>query len=596
MRIAHATAALVGIALSSGCGSNNTHAGAASSTSSAGAKNGAAPEASATASSAPSPETSAYALTEGSKRLVCKTMTSDVIIQAFVTRGSAQRNAFVDKLTQVLKAYESARYVGTGENAQPKEYKSHIRLSVLDASTPDAKETAKDAGLVEQTFADEVEGSKDSAVLTRGYSGLVMKYGVEQEVIPALPENDGSGLEFMITNKLRALSAEVSGKKTRIGVLAGKGEIKLTDNNLAPTKPGQVFNIKAVFEQYMSVYEFVGVDLHGGDAEIDRELPAIMVTQPGKDYSEKELRRIDEFLMRGNKSMVVFASAVNLKASDRSMRATLSTHGIDRLLDGYGVEMKKDLVFDSSGCSRMEVTVASQSQKVPVSFPWALFIEPDDRFVGERRLLDDSFVPFFRMNREALPFASSLIVHREKQPSIRLRVVARTTPDAVTTSDASIDVLSTSKNVPKGEKAQRDVAVAIEPGCCDGRAQCSDDDPCKKGSLQSAFPSGDKMGVDAPAESRGPARVLVISSAQFLANPFARSGNPPDAPTQPPATAESGGDSELQMVARPYYEQTLAPSLLTLKNTLDWMTGDEDMVSLSETLGSSATNKAGASH
>ena len=199
------------------------------------------------------------------------------------------------------------------------------------------------------------------------------------------------------------------------------------------------------------------------------------------------------------------------------------------------------------------------------------------------------------MNREALPFASSLVLHREKQPSTRLRIVARTTPDAVTMSDDSIDILPTSKTAPKGEKAQRDVAVAIEPGCCDGRAQCDDDDACKRGLLKSAFTGGDRMGVEAPAESKGPVRVLVIASAQFLANPFARSGNPPDAPPLPPTTAAPTGDSELQMLARPYYEETLAASLLTLKNTLDWMTGDEDMVSLSATLGSSATAKSAAS-
>ena len=348
-----ATVLVVGVALSVGCGSKKPPA--ASSSSSAAPKNVASAEASVLTSSGSSSETPTYVLTEGSKRLVCKTMTSDVVVEAYLTRGSAKLNAYADKVTKVLKAYENARHVGTDENGHPKEYQSHVRLSFLDSDNSEAKKAARDAGLVEQTFGEEVDGSKDSAVLTRGYSGLVMKYGVEQDVIPALPQNDGSGLEFMITNKLRDLSAKASGKKTRIGVLVSKDEIKLTDNNLAPTKPGQVFNLKAVFGQYMSVYEFVDVDVHGGDTEIDHELPAIIVTQPGKDYSEKELRRIDEFLMRGNKSMVVFASAVNLKASDRSMRATLSTHGLDRLLDGYGVEMKKNAVFDSAGCFRVEV-------------------------------------------------------------------------------------------------------------------------------------------------------------------------------------------------------------------------------------------------
>jgi len=64
-----------------------------------------------------------------------------------------------------------------------------------------------------------------------------------------------------------------------------------------------------------------------------------------KDVSEKELRRIDQFLMKG-KSLAVFASAVNVKASDATMNASLSTHGLDKLLDGYGITLNKDVVLD----------------------------------------------------------------------------------------------------------------------------------------------------------------------------------------------------------------------------------------------------------
>ncbi|MEP7126876.1 MAG: hypothetical protein ABJE95_38450 [Byssovorax sp.] len=40
-------------------------------------------------------------------------------------------------------------------------------------------------------------------------------------------------------------------------------------------------------------------------------LVALVVTQPGTDYpDDDELRRIDQFLRRGGKSVVVLASAV----------------------------------------------------------------------------------------------------------------------------------------------------------------------------------------------------------------------------------------------------------------------------------------------
>ena len=53
--------------------------------------------------------------------------------------------------------------------------------------------------------------------------------------------------------------------------------------------------------------------------------------------------------------LVVYASAVNLKASDASMSATLNTHGLDKLLDGYGIHMNKDAVFDHGAQFRVQV-------------------------------------------------------------------------------------------------------------------------------------------------------------------------------------------------------------------------------------------------
>ena len=87
------------------------------------------------------------------------------------------------------------------------------------------------------------------------------------------------------------------------------------------------------------------VDLKGGDSAIDDSLDGIVITQPGKDLTEKELRRIDEFVLKG-KSLAVIASSVNVKPSDPTMNATLSAHGLEKLLSGYGIELRKDVVLD----------------------------------------------------------------------------------------------------------------------------------------------------------------------------------------------------------------------------------------------------------
>ena len=102
--------------------------------------------------------------------------------------------------------------------------------------------------------------------------------------------------------------------------------------------------------------------------------------------------------------------------------------------------------------------------------------------------------------------------------------------------------------------------------------------------MKSAFPTGDKMGVETPAQSSKTARVLVVSSAQFTANPFARAGNGPEMPQMqgmPPGMMGGGGDEQLLQLAGPYAQAALTDMILSFKNTLDWLTGDTDLVAAS---------------
>jgi hypothetical protein len=102
------------------------------------------------------------------------------------------------------------------------------------------------------------------------------------------------------------------------------------------------------------------------------------------------------------------------------------------------------------------------------------------------------------------------------------------------------------------------------------------------GKLKSAFsgsPGEIKPADRAPSESR----VLVISSSEFLTNPFAYAGNGPELGGQFQMFGAVGGDPQLLMFAQPYTKY-LTSTILSLKNTLDWMAGDSDLVAASAKL------------
>src|SRR5271165_757229 len=274
-------------------------------------------------------ETEKFTLSKGSGNLL-RSMKQDLVIDAYVTKGLPKLDAFVRDLRDLLQEYKNA---GGGK----------FNYTLIEARDEDTKKKAKDAGLIEQPFG-EASDTDEKAAVAQGFMGLVFRYGEQQDVIKFLPPDRTDGLEFWITNKIREIRDKGDDIHHKVGVLTGHDEIKPSDNNLTPSNMGK-FSMQGIITQNFPFYTFQDVDLKNGDAEISDELDGLIITQPGKDLTEKELRRIDEFLMKG-KSLAVFASSVNVKANDATMNATLSSHGLNKLLEGYGVSLNKDVVLD----------------------------------------------------------------------------------------------------------------------------------------------------------------------------------------------------------------------------------------------------------
>ncbi|HVY45728.1 MAG TPA: GldG family protein [Minicystis sp.] len=506
-----------------------------------------------------------FSLSKGSARLVHDGLKQDLQIDVYVTRGLPKFDAFITDLTDLLNEYERA---GGGK----------VHYSIIEPKTDEQRQAAKDAGLQEAAFGEGSKTGKDQALISRGFMGMAFKYGSEKEAIPVMSPDQSQGLEFWITNKIREIRDRADDIHQKIGILTGKDEIKLTDANLVAAAPGrgQGPTLKGIMQQALPFYQFEDVDLQNGDAEINKELVGLIITQPGKDFTEKELRRIDQFLMLGGKSLTVFAGAVNLKASDASMKASLDLHGLDKLLEGYGVEMKKDAIFDWK--RPVIIRIPTQGQTVLIGHPGIVQAQYDSRLDAKEQILDQSFPGFFRMDELVFPFPSSLVPHPEKQPGCEVKVVARTSPGATASTGDTVDMKLTNDTRPQGEYAQRVIAIDVDAKD-DGHGNKS---ACR---LKSAYGGKEGQGVSAPAEAaKDGSRVLVISASQFLDNPFARSGNPPPMPPQMMMMGGIGGDEELQMISGPYAQQYLTESILSFKNILDWMGGDSDLIAVSAKL------------
>ena len=493
-----------------------------------------------------------FTLSKGSGRLI-KSLNSPIQVDAYITRGLAQLDVFVRDLTDLLKEYERA---GGGK----------FKFTLIEANTDELREQAKEAGLQPTAFGEGSATGAETASLATGYMGLVFKYGSEKEVIPLMRPDQNQGLEFWITNKIRYIRDKADEIEHKIGVVTNKDELKLTDGNLMP-KQGQRGgpSIQQIISQAFPFYKIENVDLKDGAEEIDPEIVGLIVTQPRKAYTEKELRRIDQFLMLGGKSLAVFASAVTLKPNDATMNASLDLHGLDKLLSGYGINMKKNAVLDYG--AQFRIGVMTQTGRMQyIRHPGIAHVVADPRFEDDKKLLDTGFATFFRMDELAIPFPSELELLPEKQPDadVKIYAVARTTPQATIDESTSIDMKLFREWKPKGEQAQRIVAAVAE------------------GKLKASMGSKDDIKVN--DQAKAPSRVLVVSSSQYLTNPFAYAGNGPDLGGQFQMFGAVGGDPDLLAVATPYAQKYLTPTILSFKNTLDWLSGDADLLAASAKL------------
>ena len=487
-----------------------------------------------------------FTLSQGSGRLL-GTLKQPMEVEVYVTRGLAKLDAFVGDLDDLLKEYERA---GGGK----------FRYKLIEAKSEEQREAAKEAGLREAAFGEGSETGEDQASIKQGFMGIVFKYGSEKDVIPILSPERTDGLEFWITNKIRELRDKADDISHRIGVLTGKEEIKLSEPNLIAGQGGKGGpSMQSIMQQALPFYKFEDVDLKDGETEIDEGLVGLIITQPGKDFSDKELQRIDQFVMRG-RSLLVVAGAANMKSSDSTMKASVDLHNLDKLLTGYGIEMSKDVAMDWGRLMRIPMMTQSGNMSW-VFLPGIAQVQYTPGIDEEQQMLNNAFAGFFRLEELAFPYPSSLTLKQDKQPDAKMEVVARTSPRTTVASGESIELRPSTDFEPKPPFEQRAIAAAVE------------------GKLKRSMTPAE--GIEIPEAAKEDARVLVIASGQFLANPFARSGKGPDLGPQFAMMGNVGGDEMLQAISQPYAQKYLTNTILAFKNTLDWMAGDSDLIATS---------------
>lgn len=215
-----------------------------------------------------------------------------------------------------------------------KENLERMEFVKISPNAAEAEALASKYGIQVIQYKDD-DGSYKKAAL-----GLVLENGEKFYQLPLAIQNSFFG--YMLTGLDDADKAISEGlqsllsKVTSVGYITGHGERSHTEEAEAKN-----------FESMISgSYELVDIDLNKDS--IPAGMNSIIINGPQQDFTEEELYKVDQFVMRGG-NVMFFVDGMAEHASAQYTGGemfTPNTLNISRLLDSYGVKVNADIVMD----------------------------------------------------------------------------------------------------------------------------------------------------------------------------------------------------------------------------------------------------------
>ena len=223
-----------------------------------------------------------------------------------------------------------------------------LEFSIVRPASGDVESLAEKYGIQKITYRDE-NGNRQTAAL-----GLVLELGDKFFALPVELQNSFFGymfaglddLENSITEGLQSLLSNVKA----IGYITGHNELDHTAENYS-----------ANFDRLISgMYELVDLDLNKDN--IPAGMNSIIINGPQYDYTEEELYKIDQFLMRGGNIMFFVDGMVEDGTAQYNggEQYVPNESNLDRLLEKYGVKRGKNMVMDKNGYAYQNQQVGKQ--------------------------------------------------------------------------------------------------------------------------------------------------------------------------------------------------------------------------------------------
>ncbi len=325
-----------------------------------------------------------YSLSEGTKRTLNRLNDNLTITVYWTPDQPPPANDDERLLREQLEEYRAA---GRG----------HVDIRWVRTDNDERKRAAESASCSKRILQTVREGQAQAVEV---YRCLTFSYLRSNERIDFVNPNV-EGLEYDVTSIIK----KMLDPERVIGFLTGHDEA--TPDSAMP------YLSRFLQEQHAS-YTTRNIDLHGGEDEVPSDIKGLIINNPTRAISERELRRINAYLMRGG-AVAVFAAGVNVTGDDTQPTGANAEHNLGQLLSGYGVNLRQNVILDPQASS-----VVAQIQQSPVRLRLLTF--PNITAAG----INQYHASVFRLPGIVTPFASALDVDRSRYCEARDEEEART--------------------------------------------------------------------------------------------------------------------------------------------------------------------------
>lgn len=202
--------------------------------------------------------------------------------------------------------------------------------------------SAEDVEALSSKYGIQTVAYKDRGVAKKAALGLVLEHGEKSYALPLEVQRSFfgyaiGGLEDVETTLTEGLHSLLSSTKA-IGYITGHGEVDHTSEDGA-------VNFEALIS---GLYELKDIDLNSDI--IPAGMNSIIINGPKMDFTEEELYKIDQFLLRGG-NVMLFIDGVVDDGRNQSYgigNFVANDVNIERLLTKYGIARGKNMIMDKN--------------------------------------------------------------------------------------------------------------------------------------------------------------------------------------------------------------------------------------------------------